>query len=188
MKKLTIGIDLDGVVFRTLDRVLERYNEKNKTCYQSDDIRDWDTHKWLDNDMSIYDFFIDPDLFRDLPLAQGAQEVLYRLDKVHDIFLVTDTHHSCLAPRMEELVRLFPPKDYHFMADRKIFVGKFKELLMLDVLLDDKPTNIEHFKRRGYGVPIVFDWKLNRHMTDVIRVRDWWAFEKEIEKIAQEKG
>jgi 5'(3')-deoxyribonucleotidase len=69
------------------------------------------------------------------------------------------------------------------MADRKIFVGKFKEMLMLDVLLDDKPENVSHFNQIGYGKAIMYDWVLNRYVTEADRVYSWLEFEKRIEKI-----
>jgi 5'(3')-deoxyribonucleotidase len=183
MKKLRIGIDLDGVVFRTLDKVLERYNEVNGTDYVSEQIKDWNTHNWMDGDMSVYDFFYDPETFCDLPINNDAVEVLYRLDKKHDIYIVTDTHYSCLETRMKELYRIFPKEKFSFMADRKIFVGKFKEMLMLDVLLDDKPENVSHFNQIGYGKAIMYDWVLNRYVTEADRVYSWLEFEKRIEKI-----
>jgi len=96
---------------------------------------------------------------------------------------VTDTHYRCLETRMGELNRLFPPERFSFMKDRKIFVGKFKELIMLDVLLDDKPENVMHFNRRGYGMAVMFDWVLNRHVRDVHRVQDWLEFERVIEQM-----
>ncbi len=183
MKKLRIGIDLDGVVFRTLDKVLERYNNDNGTDYVSEQIKDWNSHNWMGGDMSVYDYFYDPETFRDLPINDDAVEVLYRLDKKHDVYIVTDTHYCCLETRMKELYRIFPKEQYSFMADRKIFVGKFKEMLMLDVLLDDKPENVSRFNQKGYGKAIMYDWVLNRYVTDVDRVYNWLEFEKRIEEI-----
>ncbi len=178
MKRLSIGIDLDGVVFRTLDKVLERYNALHGTKYVSDQVKTWNTHEWIGGDASIYDLFLDPQTFIDLPMNDHATEVLERLDKRHDVYIVTDTHYSCLETRMGELYRIFPPDRFLFMEHRKIFVGKFKELLMLDVLLDDKPANIMRFKERGYGKPIIYDWVLNRNVQDVDRVYSWLEFEQ----------
>ena len=182
-KRLRIGIDLDGVVFRTLDKVLERYNHDHGTSFVSDEIQDWNTHNWMNGDRKVYDYFIDPRTFVDLPVNAHAVEVLYRLDKKHEIFLVTDTHHRCWDIRMQELQRIFPKEDYTFIEDRKIFVGKFKELLMLDVLLDDKPENVLHFNQQGYGTAVMYDWVLNRYVSNVKRVYGWLEFEKLIEEM-----
>ncbi len=187
MKKLKIGIDLDGVVFRTLDKVLERYNEDKGTEYVSDQIKDWNTHEWMEGDASVYDYFCDPKTFIDLPINENAIEVLYRLDKKHDVYIVTDTHYHCLDTRMNELFRIFPKEKFSFMEHRKIFIGKFKEMLMLDVLLDDKPENVMHFNNRGYGKAIMYDWVLNRYVKDVDRVYSWLEFEKRIEEMEKQE-
>ena len=188
MKRLRIGIDLDGVVFRTLDKVLELYNEDKGTDYTSDQIMDWNTHEWIGGDRSVHDYFTDPETFRNLPINEDAVEVLYRLDKKHDVYIVTDTHYRCLETRMQELYRIFPKDRFSFMEDRKIFVGKFKEMLMLDVLLDDKPENVRHFNQKGYGKAIMYDWVLNRYVKDAERVYNWLEFEEKIEEMAKEDG
>jgi len=185
VRKLRIGVDLDGVVFRTLDRVLEIYNEHKGSSYQADDIRSWDSHHWMDGDEYVYEIFNDPEIYRDLPLAPGAREVLTRLDSRHEVFLVSDTPAHCLVPRMEQLRRVFPPDRVRFMGERQIFIGKFKEHILLDVLLDDKPANIVRFQQAGHGTAVVYDWLLNRELTGYPRVRDWYEFEKMIETMEQ---
>lgn len=177
MRRLSIGIDLDGVVFRTLDRVLERYNEEHRTGYTPDQIRGWSLHPWLGGDVSVHRYFQDPRTFENLPLQEGAVESMARLDGRHEVFLVTDTPHHCLGTRTRELRRLFPPEQFSFMRERRIFVGRHKERIMLDVLLDDMPENIRRFRERGYGRAVIFDWAMNRDLEGVDRVRSWEEFE-----------
>lgn len=176
-RRLCIGIDLDGVVFRTLDRVLERYNADHRTNYQPDQILGWSTHPWVGGDVSVHAYFHDPRTFESIPLQEGAVEVLSRLDERHEIFLVTDTPHSCLEIRNRELRRVFPPERFSFMRDRRIFVGRYKERIMLDVLLDDMPENIRRFQEKGYGRAVIFDWAMNRDLEGADRVRSWAEFE-----------
>ena len=186
MKKMRIGIDLDGVVFMTLHRVLEKYNAIRGSKYTVDDVKTWDSHHWLDGDLLVYDLFRDPRIYRDLPVFPGAREILFELDQKHDVFLVTDTPAQCLPERMKQLEELFPPEEFRFTRERQMFVGKHKEHIVLDVLLDDKPENIERFQEAGYGIPVVFDWTLNRHLHGYLRVGNWKEFGELMARLEQE--
>lgn len=187
MKTLRIGVDLDGVVFMTLHRVLEKFNAIRGSSYTVDDIKSWDSHHWLDGDLLVYDLFRDPGMYLDLPVFPGAREVLRELDGKHDVFLVTDTPAECLPQRMQQLEELFPPEEFRFMRERQMFVGKFKEHIVLDVLLDDKPSNIERFQEAGFGVPVVFDWTLNRHLHGYLRVNSWAQFRELIARLERDQ-
>lgn len=175
-KVLNIGIDLDGVVFRTLDEVIRRYNLEYKKEVVVEQIKGWDTHNWVEGDRNIYKYFNDPEFYRDLPVAEGAVEVLRELDKEHNIYLITDTPWIGLAYRVAQIERVFPYDTFRFMQAKNVFITPKKEMVMLDVLLDDRPENIINFAAAGYGIPVVFDWPLNRHLQDYQRVADWYQF------------
>lgn len=175
-KALDIGIDLDGVVFRTLDEVVRRYNLEFNQNITVEQIKGWDTHNWINGDQRIYKYFQDPEFYRDLPVAEGAVEVLRELDERHNIFLITDTPFIGLSNRISQIQRVFPEECFRFMAKKNIFITGKKEKVMLDILLDDRPDNIVNFAAAGYGIPVVFDWPLNRHLYNFFRVKNWFEF------------
>ncbi|NLC76837.1 MAG: hypothetical protein GX750_04360, partial [Clostridia bacterium] len=116
--------------------------------------------------------------YADLPLMDGAVEVMDRLDKSHELVLISDTPIIGMVNRTRQLERIFPAEQFRFMRAKNIIYTARKDLVAVDVLLDDKPENIESFQESGHGLAVIFDWAYNRHLQNYPRVKNWWEFEQ----------
>lgn len=178
---MRIGIDLDGVVFDTIGELIRLYNLEYDDNLQREDIKSWETARFVKCGEEIYRYFRDPDFYANLPLMEGALEVMGRLDKSHELVLVSDTPVVAMVNRSRQLARVFPAERFRFMQEKNIIYTARKDLVEVDVLLDDKPENIEDFQKTGKGRAVVFDWAYNRHLGNYQRVNNWWEFEELIQ-------
>ncbi|MEM6396699.1 MAG: 5'(3')-deoxyribonucleotidase [Bacteroidota bacterium] len=87
-----------------------------------------------------------PGWFADLPVIDGAVEVVEKLYARHEVFIVssaTEFKHSMLD-KMNWLEKHFPFISYK----RVVFCGE-KSIAYGDYLIDDKPKNLRSFKGEG---------------------------------------
>jgi 5'-nucleotidase len=176
-----IGIDLDGVVFDTIGELVRLYNLEYDDNLQREDIKSWETARFVKCGEEIYRYFYDEAFYANLPLMDGVLEVMGRLDKKHELVLVSDTPAVGMVNRSRQLEKVFPVDQFRFMREKNIIYTARKDLVDIDLLLDDKPENIEDFHRTGKGWAVVFDWPYNRHLRNYRRIKNWWEFEELIE-------
>tara|TARA_Y100000593_G_C4303282_1_gene334465 strand:- start:1319 stop:1882 length:564 start_codon:yes stop_codon:yes gene_type:complete len=160
---MRIGIDCDGVLRDFIPDVINKINQthpqhSNKILTpESWDWEDWlpfwtddETEKYIFED-NYYDLFGPdanpiPSSLEDWPkLKEWAKE------NNHELILV-----SAQRPHCEEPTREFLEK-YGFDFD-EIHFTKMKQLVDVDVLVDDSPEKLDIFKERSinYGNPICF--------------------------------
>lgn len=178
MKTLMIDMDnviTDGNILNILERYIERPIQDGDTFYLQNLVIDKDKF-WNDvKDINIYE---------NAPLIKDAYEVIEKLNKHYDIYIVTsyiwDEEHDMSANNLKnkytylrEKLPFIDPKKYVFTTN--------KQLMNFDIAIDDRLKNM-----KGATKKILFDaWhNKNDELDDeVIRVGSW----KEIEKILIEK-
>jgi 5'(3')-deoxyribonucleotidase len=163
-----ICVDMDEVMADTLSEHLRRYNEAFDEAITPQDLEGrglWEYAPEVRR-KQLRDFLDAEDFFEDLPLIDGAQEVLLKLSERFEIYVATQamTVPNSLGPKFRWLQRHFsfiPPTNY-------VFCGN-KSILLADYLIDDLPRNLQRFQ----GTGLLYSAPHNVTTTDYIRVNDW---------------
>jgi len=158
--KITIALDVDGVLARLHDEWLRRYNRDWDDNLQVEQITEWEIHKLVKPECGthIYKYLDDTTIYDHVLPEKDAQEVVQRLRADgHRVVLATTSTPKSMGRKYAWA------KHYGLVESTKdyIEVGD-KGLLRADVLLDDYIGNLEAFK--GWSVIYNQPWnKINHH-------------------------
>lgn len=163
MYLIKIGIDFDNILNNLNECWLQRYNNDYNDNLTIEDIKSWDVHKYTKNGEEIYTYLTE-DLFASLSPLPHSIEVTEKLQRKHELFVVTATFPENMKVKMEWLEKYFP----HIPYDN-VFICQRKDLVNVDLLIDDAPFNILDFP----GKTIVMDYAWNRNVKKGVRVKNW---------------
>ncbi len=170
MKKyrLRIGLDVDDILYDCNAFALERLNREENldpplTIY---DIRSWGPGKApLDKRLA---YFSDPEFVASQPMFPGAAEFVRKLSAVADVFFVTAVPPACMSARALRLQQDFPE-----VPAERILIGTRKDMVSLDILLDDGAHNII---RTPATYPVLFRKPWNTHLSGLLSVNSYDDF------------
>jgi 5'-nucleotidase len=167
-----IAVDMDEVVADACGEHLRRYNQMfganvDKRALLGCHLRDIIP---VEHRRAANEIVHTTDFFEDLEVMPGAQEVLERLTRNHEVFIATAAMEvpNSFASKYRWLQRHFPflsPLNYVFCGD--------KHIIAADYLIDD---NARHF-RKFAGEGILFDAHHNQHVKGYRRVHNWYEVE-----------
>lgn len=170
MKKyrLRVGLDVDDILYDCNAYALQCLNEREGiepplTIY---DISGWGTSGTRADERIAY--FSDPDFVARQPMFSGAREFVMRLCEVADVFFVTAVPPACMSARALRLVRDFPE-----IPPEHILIGTRKDMVNLDILLDDGAHNIT---RTPATYPVLFRRPWNTHLSGLLSVNSYEDF------------
>ena len=180
-----IGIDQDGVVANLHEEWLRRYNYDFNDNLQPHQITEWNWHKLTRESCQekIYTYLDDPEIFANLSVIKGSQEVIYELSKRYEIFFVTAPFNpNNVIPKANWLNKHFP-----FIPSKNHVFTRNKSIINVDWLIDDKADNFIGLNGEG----ILFDAAHNQNEKRYLRMKDWkdvaLYFEQAIKNIFQEE-
>lgn len=130
---LTIGVDIDGTIARTDQKLDSIFTRKSPGSYDYEGL----TEQY---------FKEHPDFYSDLELVPGSQEVLQKLAQSHRIIYITQRHESAYDETIRWLETNGYPHGPVYMTDDK---GKTGKELGLDVAFDDQTSCAESYKDVG---------------------------------------
>jgi 5'(3')-deoxyribonucleotidase len=166
MKNFRICIDIDGVLANLISPWIEKYNiEYNDNLKVSDiDVWDWHVKTKKECGEKIYRM-LTPDLFENLPVIEYSQDVVERLNKKYEVFIVTAARNAnMVSPKARWMKKNFP-----FIKREKIVYAVDKSICRANFLLDDAPHNLDGF----IGTPLLFDAPHNQDETRFERMNNW---------------
>lgn len=170
MKKyrLQIGLDVDDVLYDCNGYALALLNraEGIDPPYTVHQIRSWGTDEEGVNKRIRY--FGDPEFVRTQPVLPGAKAFVERLSRVADVFFVSAVPPQCMSARAMRLAEDFPE-----VPTRNILLGHRKDLVNLDILLDDAAHNIVHTPAT---YPVLFRRPWNMHLSGLLSVTGYDDF------------
>lgn len=184
MKKvLVIDIDdvlVDSYMFIMLNKFLgTNYKEEDFSNYYLEDaIKD---PKKLDE---YYQFIFTQDMYKEIPIKEGVQEVLPKLNKKYDLLLCTDF----LIPNYEwqadkEFISKFNMlrERFSYLNPKQFIFMRRKQLLHADIMIDDKSTNFG----KHIGQKLMLTAYHNKGLDDktlskqgIKRVNSWYEIAK----------
>lgn len=155
MKKLRIGIDMDGILADFTNHLLDKYTDVHPEENVSEhDITTFDIEQHLKNKDLARSIWYRPGFFSGIPIYEGAADTLNQLQKDgHEIVIITSPSTSWSATeKIQWLAKYFTflPGKVNFAGEYKIknlVVTSEKHLVSCDVLIDDFPFNVTEYKR-----------------------------------------
>lgn len=166
--RLRVGLDVDDILYDCNAYALERLNrdlalDPPLSIY---DIRGWgNTHTVADQRLR---YFSDPDFVTSQPFLPGAQSFVRKLSRLAEVFFITAVPPACMSARALRLARDFPE-----IPEQNIIIGNRKDMVKLDVLLDDGAHNIT---RTPATYPVLFRKPWNVQLSGLLSVNSYDDF------------
>lgn len=161
--KLTIAIDYDDVLALCTEYAVQLETAKgNALDYAS--IDKWG--KTGRNTDVIFRYFADEEFYKTQPLYEGAKDFISALINMgHEIVILTAVDPIFASIRAEKILREFPD-----VKKENIILSSRKDLVNVDVLIDDAPHNIDNTPAK---FPILFRRPWNQNLTGLISVYNY---------------
>lgn len=168
-KRFKIGLDFDDVLAEFNEVAVQKVNQKYNLVppLSIEEIRTWGARG--DRSDMVFEFYSDPDTYINQPIIPGAKEMITELMRMNiEVFIITAVHPEYMGYRMKRIMEAFPevPKE-------NIIMGTRKDLVQVDIMLDDAPHNIIDSKAT-YPVLLRRPW--NQHMTGCLSVNNYGEF------------
>ena len=186
-----LGIDLDGVLYdwhldmREWVRISTGIEYPQPTTWNFSE-KEWGmsreefTNHWHEGVRAGHVFRKQP------PLTEGV-EVLHRLAKDHDLFIIT----SRLLPGLEDQCRdntMGWIEEYGIPYDELHLVGHGKSEictdLEIDIMIDDAIHNYEDIRKNSRTLPVMLTMPWNKDHLAWDRVDSWTEFEAFVTRLA----
>ena len=170
-QKLTIGIDIDGViadfqpVLMDLASEYVQIDEEDKRRYQ---VRDTE-HGDKDLEHKVREEALTKGLVGSVPAMPGSVEKINGwYDSGHKIIILT-AREEHWRPQTEEWLKKMGVKHHELILDDNKGPRAVKE--NIDIMIDDKPSNIEDLQKNGIKA-YVFDRPWNQDV-EAPRIQSW---------------
>jgi 5'-nucleotidase len=143
--KKRIALDMDEVIADVYPKFLDYYE---RDFGERPDKSVWWGKKiyQLPNAAHIRTYLHEEGFFADLPVMEGAQEVVKWLTEHFDVFAVTAAteFRNSLRDKLDWLEEHFP-----FIGWQKLVLCGDKSIIQADYMIDDHPFNLVRFKGKG---------------------------------------
>ena len=166
--RLRIGLDVDDVIYECNSYALNLLKEKYGNIPELDinGIRSWGLQGNISDERIA--LFSSPEFVRTQPLFDGARKFVRELCKIADVFFVTAVPPQCMSARAERLAEDFPE-----VPAGNIIIGTRKDIVNLDILLDDAAHNISS-SQASYPVLMRRPW--NADLSGLLSVNSYADF------------
>ena len=174
--RLSTALDIDDVLMECVPYAIRLANEKYNfdppiTQYEVDHWGKLGTRADV-----IFEFFDDPEFFRNQPVIKGAKEFVRKLSGMTEVFVSTSIRPEFMGIRAQRIMEEFPeiPADH-------IYMGSRKDKIDVDILFDDGMHNVF---RSNAAYPILMRRPWNREATGMLAVNTYDEFLKLVEIIS----
>jgi 5'(3')-deoxyribonucleotidase len=165
--KERICVDQDHVLADLITPWVDRYNNTYNDTLNVSDITMWDWHVLTRPECGkkIYQM-LTPDMFENLPVIHGSQEIVKKLTEKYDVFIVTAARNASVIPAKAKWIKTHFP----FIKRENVVYAVNKSICLADSLIDDAPHNLETFKGDN---KLLFDASHNKDENRFKRVKNW---------------
>lgn len=170
MKKyrISVGLDVDDTLYECNSYALSIINSRypDEEDVKLEDIKGWGNYgRHADERIALYS---DPEFVRTQPIMPGAKDFVRRLSRIADVFFITAVPACCMSARAERLIEDFPE-----IPPKNLLIGTRKDVVMLDIMLDDGAHNISN-SRAAY--PVLFRKPWNANLSGLLSVNSYDDF------------
>ena len=166
--RLRIGLDVDDTLYECNSYALDLLRSK----YGDDPALDLNRIEGWGTTGTIADkrlkFFEDPDFVLSQPLYPDAKRFVHRLTSFADVFFVTAVPPACMSARARRLLADFPE-----VPASNILIGTRKDIVNLDILLDDSAHNIT---TSSVAYPVLMRRPWNNDLSGLLAVNTYDDF------------
>ncbi len=170
MKKyrIRVGLDVDDTLYECNSYALEIINcrHPDEEPMKIEEIKSWNGGgRYVEERIALYS---DPEFVRTQPITEGAQAFVKKLSEIADVFMITAVPACCMSARAERLIKDFPE-----IPVQNIMMGTRKDMISLDIMLDDGAHNISS-SRAAY--PVLFRKPWNVGLSGLLSVNGYDDF------------
>ncbi len=166
--RLRVGLDVDDILYEcnsyALDLLKEKYGDN--PVFDINKIKSWGPQGNIADERIAY--FADPEFVLRQPLVKGAQKFVRELCRIADVFFITSVPPQCMSARAKRLSEDFP-----YVPAGNIIMGTRKDLVSIDILLDDASHNISS-SQASYPVLMRKPW--NASLSGLLSVNSYSDF------------
>lgn len=173
--KMSVALDVDDLLLECIPYAIRLANEK---YHIQPPISIHEVDRWghLGNRADvIFEYFNDPDFYRNQPVIAGAKEFVEKLTRIAEVFISTSIPPEFMGIRAERIMAEFPQ-----IPVGHIYMGSRKDKINVDVLFDDGMHNV--FKSNA-KYPILMRRPWNQDATGMLAVNNYDEFLKLLEVI-----
>ena len=172
---MSTALDVDDLLMECIPYAIRLANEKYKfdppiTIYEVDRWGKLNSRADV-----IFEFFDDPEFYRNQPVIKGAREFVRKLTKMTDVFISTSIPPAYMGIRAQRIMEEFPE-----IPPEHIYMGSRKDKLDVDILFDDGMHNV--FKSNA-SYPVLMRRPWNQSATGMMAVNNYDEFLKLLEVI-----
>ena len=173
--RMSTALDVDDLLMECIPYAIRLANEKYKfdppiTIYEVDRWGKLNSRADV-----IFEFFDDPEFYRNQPVIKGAKEFVRKLTKMTDVFISTSIPPAYMGIRAQRIMEEFPE-----IPPEHIYMGSRKDKLDVDILFDDGMHNV--FKSNA-SYPVLMRRPWNQSATGMLAVNNYDEFLKLLEVI-----
>ncbi len=175
--KPRIAIDMDDVLANTAGKFVQMYLDGlhgRPPAHTLEQLQQESLRELLAEPdfKAIHDTVYEPGFFRDIPVMDGAKEVLPRLAEKYDLFITTAAteFRNSFVDKYDWLAEHFPQISWRNI----VFCGD-KSIILADVMIDDMPYNLASFSGE---TKLLFHALHNRTESRFTRVNSWADVER----------
>lgn len=174
--RLSTALDIDDVLMECVPYAIRLANEKYKfdpplTIYEVDRWGELGTRADV-----IFEFFRDPEFFKNQPAIKGAREFVKKLSQLTEVFVSTSVYPEFMSIRAQRIMEEFPE-----IHPDHIYMGSRKDKIDVDILFDDGMHNVV---RSNAAYPILMRRPWNQDATGILAVNTYDEFLKLVEVIS----
>ena len=182
---LSVLVDVDGVLERLVPPWVRALNVKYGTNVKPEEVTEWDITKFFQglSRNQVFSPLHTKELWANLQPMEGAVEYLKKLkNDGHVVTLVTAAHPDTVLDKWKFINRNFP-----YISFNDIIIAHQKQLIMGNVLIDDKPENLLN----GFYYGLLMDAPHNQNFDEtqydhITRVHNWEEVYNEVTKLSQD--
>lgn len=170
MKKyrIRVGLDVDDTLYECNSYAVSIINKRypDEEPIKLEDIKTWGgSGQRVEERIQL---FHDPEFVRNQPITRGAQKFVRKLSEIADVFFITAVPARCMSARAERLIKDFPE-----IPAENIIMGTRKDVISLDIMLDDGAHNISSSKA---AYPVLFRKPWNTGLSGLLSVNSYDDF------------
>lgn len=160
MRKITIAVDADGVLYDLLGPWLKLYNDVFDDDLSPDTIEQYGLQSYVKCDeKSLHLLLQRADMWEQIKLYKGVRAAIEKLNSnpVVDLVIVTATSYKTCLPKFDKILRMLP-----MLQEDQIVMTSRKDLIKANFLIDDWEDNLKYMASTKYGIPILVTQSYNK--------------------------
>ena len=175
--RMSTALDVDDLLMECIPYAIKLANEKYKF---DPPLSIYEVNRWgklgTRADV-IFEYFDDPEFYRNQPVIKGAKDFVRKLSKMTEVFISTSIPPKFMGIRAERILEEFPE-----IPAEHIYMGSRKDKINVDILFDDGMHNV--FKSNA-AYPILMRRPWNQNATGMLAVNTYDEFLKLVEVITK---